>query len=66
MEEAKWSCQDDKNCTFIYDLGCGSKGQYHLCTEGEIKQSEDSCIHEKIIIGKFWVGIIFDYQFALY
>ena len=53
MEEAKWSCQDDKNCTFIYDVGCGSKGQYHLCTEGEIKQSEDSCVHEKIIIGKF-------------
>ncbi len=54
IKDAKQACKEDKNCSAVYDVGCGDGSIYHLCLDKEhiLFDSNASCIHEKIIIGK--------------
>ena len=53
IKDAKQACKEDKNCTAIYDMGCGNGNVYHLCPDREdiLSHSDVACIHEKIIVG---------------
>ena len=57
IEDAKEACLNDKICTSVYDVGCGDKSTFHLCTNIKDVLLNDSvsndCIHEKIIVGNF-------------
>ena len=52
IKDAKQSCKEDKNCSAIYDVGCGNGSTYYLCPDREdtLHDSDVSCIHEKIIV----------------
>ena len=56
IDYAKQACKDDKNCSAVYDVGCGDGSIYHLCPDkiGILFDSDVSCIHEKIIVGKHY------------
>ena len=59
LEEAKQACKEDKNCTAVYDVECGDGGLFHLCPDMEdvlssTAVSSVSCIHEKVIVGKWF------------
>ena len=56
IKDAKQACKEDKNCSAVYDVGCGDGSIYHLCPDkkGILFDSDVSCIHEKIIVGKYY------------
>ena len=56
ISDAKQACKEDKNCSAIYDTGCGNGSTFHLCPDREdiLRHSDVSCIHEKIIVGKYY------------
>ena len=60
IKDAKQACKEDKNCSAVYDVGCGDGSIYHLCPDkkGILFDSNVSCIHEKIIVGKYYEKIL--------
>ena len=53
IESAKKACiSEGKNCSSVYDVGCGIQNRYHLCPTNSTKQSTDSCTHLKMVVGK--------------
>ena len=56
IKDAKQACKEDKNCTAIYDRGCGNGSVYHLCPDRKdiLFHADVACIHEKIIVGN-WI-----------
>ena len=53
IKDAKKACKEDKNCTAIYDVGCGNGSAYSLCPDRKdiLFHSDVACVHEKIIVG---------------
>ena len=53
IESAKKACiSEGKNCSSVYDVGCGNQNKFHLCPITSTTQSTGSCTHMKVVVGK--------------
>ena len=55
LEDAKEACDEDENCSSIYDVSCGDENTFYLCPNGEDVLNEswfNDCVHDKVITSK--------------